>query len=161
MTEKSILFDLNDALQNVSEEEINNAAEMFCETKNGEEEISEASDETKRLSVLRKKFYDESKELQKKFNDLHSPKTKHDQEKCDEVYKQLKKKQKLLDLCNKLLWASVSESIDDYSKDVCLRKKWKIVSIPEKKSNIEVVSIGIGGGEITDFLDLLSSRFIS
>jgi transcriptional regulator of heat shock response len=160
MTEKSdfngILFDLNDSVQNVTDEEISKEAEILPETKTGEVEIGDAPYEAKCLDVLTSKEVDEAEIIVKELEKLHETPFSHDKEKCSALKKKLHEKKKLIDLYQSIKWMSVRASIENCPDSVGIRKGWKVVSVPEEETSggIGIISIGMGGNDL-EFLKLM------
>jgi hypothetical protein len=163
MTQKAgftgIIFDLNDAVQNVTEEEISKEAENLREPEEGEIEIGIVTDEVKRLDVLLSKVYEEAQPLIEQFEKIRENRPFFmNQETLDgliELEKNLSEKKNMIELYDKIKWRSIRSSVENCPNSIGIRKGWKVVSVPEKKgSGIEIIGIGIGSDDL-EFLRLM------
>ena len=163
MTQKTgftgIIFDLNDAVQNVTEEEISKEAENLREPGEGEIEIGIVTDEAKRLDVLLSKVYEEAQPLIEQFKKIQENRPPFmNQETLNnltELEKNLSEKKDMIELYDKIKWRSIRSSIENCPASIGIRKGWKVVSTPEKKrSGIEIIGIGIGSDDL-EFLKLM------
>ncbi len=163
MTQKTgftgVIFDLNDAVQNVTEEEILKEAEELKEPAQGEIEIGDVPDEAKRLNVLISRTLEEVEPFVKQFEKIREnrpvPMNQETLDSLTQLEKNISEKRDTLDLYDKIKWRSIRSSIENCPASIGIRKGWKVVSTPEKKrSGIEVIGIGIGSDDL-EFLKLM------
>ena len=135
MKGNGFVYELNEEIFGVTEEELQKAEEDLPPMGLEDTEFGEAIDEVKRLVALGHKIGSELAKLMEENEKLHAELI-HDDEKCKEVSKQIGEKGRLLKLYRNILWESVSRSLE--LKNDCsvgLRKGWKVVSFvsPEEK----------------------------
>jgi len=131
-----LLYELNEELLNVTEEEIEGAGKELSPAEPEDKELGEVCDEAKRFIVLGQCLINESNELKKQHKALHGGLVPHDNEKCKELTEQIKEKEQKIDLYGAMQWESIRRSLglkNDCS--LALREGWKVVSFmsPEEK----------------------------
>lgn len=156
---QSVLFNINDSLQNITNEELLKASEGLSEIEDGEVVIGEASEEAKKLFVLQKKITGDleaiSNEMEKK-----KPRSLSElKEAIDEVMDKFKERKDMCEIYYSLMWRAMTESLEkpNYSITIGIRKGWKIVKIPKQEMSLPIglgiISIGGPGFALSSLFD--------
>ena len=151
----SVLYDLNDAYQAVTEEEIEEFGANLKESKTDEIEIADATEEVKRFTVLADKVEKEAEPLKKEYRKFRMEPAP-DEEKGKELSKKIDALEDSAQTYRQIASHSARRALGYPQENLDIRKDWKIVTLPEKKrSGIEIIGIGIGSDDL-EFLKLMN-----